>query len=395
MNLLTVTIVTIAAAALLGWLLSAARGTTLIYAWRWAGAAAMGIATVEFAIRLPDGLALAADAWKPARYLAAILLFCPLMSVLGSKRPHEQAWQWIVLSLWGILALPALEWLALRRAPALEISGVRGWFLLLLVGLTALHGLGTRITVAGLFLAAAQAGALWEWLPVGGDTVEPWIWQLALLASLFTSALAMRTPPSPSPSPSPSPPSTSASTSPATSLAPETVATHPNASDEVAMSQAASDRQVVPYPSLNTFAPSNAGPRPSPFDETAARDQVWRDYRDRFGTLWAFRLMERVNSAAALARWTVRLEWDGIRPITPSPHEASAQPASAPRTTDVHASPPGTRASTGLAAHAAEFRATETAATAEELGVNQTLWNLLRRFVSVEWCQARGWTPPD
>jgi hypothetical protein len=48
-----------------------------------------------------------------------------------------------------------------------------------------------------------------------------------------------------------------------------------------------------------------------------------------------------------------------------------------------------------LAAHAAEFRATETAATAEELGVNQTLWNLLRRFVSVEWCQARGWTPPD
>lgn len=308
MSLSSVLITTIAAIGLLAGLRSAARGTTMLYAWGWACVAAAGIATVEIAIALPKGQGLEPDTWKPARYLAAILLFCPLMSALGSKRPHEQAWQWIVLSLWGILALPALEWLALRRAPALEISGVRGWFLLLLVGMTALHWLGTRVTVAGVLLAAAQTCALWEWLPIGGEGVEPWISHLLLLSALAAGTLSLRS-----------------------------------------------------SPAIRSVRKEDHSATDS---SEAARDQVWRDFRDRFGTLWAFRLMERVNSAASLAGWNARLEWNGVRPLASSPPSAAKEPAAPER-------------------------------LEQENGLNQALWNLLRRFVATDWCQSRGWTPPD
>lgn len=327
MNALILPTATIAAAVLLGWLRLAARGTTMLYAWGWACAAAAGIAGVEFAITLPEGLALTSDACKPARYLAAILLFCPLMSALGSKRPHEQAWQWIVLSLWGILALPALEWLALRRAPALEISGVRGWFLLLLVGMTAIHWLGTRITVAGGLLAAAQACALWEWLPLGGTPVEPWISHTLLLATLAAGSLAVRSP----------------SQAKLLSGGPDVARTGESGGY---------DRSGGTVRFMNAESES-----------TIARDRVWRDFRDRFGTLWAFRFMERVNSAAAIANWSVRLEWNGFQ----TPHSVGNVEESVAASTE----------------------------NDQETGVNQVLWNLLRRFVSPDWCQARGWKPPE
>jgi hypothetical protein len=327
MSALILPTATIAAAVLLCWLRLAARGTTMLYAWGWACVAAAGIAGVEFAIALPEELALTSDAYKPARYLAAILLFCPLMSVLGSKRPHEQAWQWIVLSLWGILALPALEWLALRRAPALEISGVRGWFLLLLVGMAAIHWLGTRLTVAGALLAAAQSCALWEWLPLGGTPVEPWISHTLLLAALAAGTRALRSP------------------SPAKMLS-------GGADVSQTCETVGYDRSDVPVRFSNTESES-----------TIARDRVWRDFRDRFGTLWAFRFMERVNSAAALANWTVRLEWNGFQ--TPRRVGNGEESVAASTEND------------------------------PETGVNQVLWNLLRRFVSPDWCQARGWKPPE
>jgi hypothetical protein len=41
-------------------------------------------------------------------------------------------------------------------------------------------------------------------------------------------------------------------------------------------------------------------------------DQLWRGFRDRFGFLWAQRMREQFNHAAANAGWPVRLTWRGL-----------------------------------------------------------------------------------
>ncbi len=43
-------------------------------------------------------------------------------------------------------------------------------------------------------------------------------------------------------------------------------------------------------------------------------DRVWRGFRDRFGGLWALRVCEQFNRAAANAGWSLRLGWGGAAP---------------------------------------------------------------------------------
>jgi hypothetical protein len=44
----------------------------------------------------------------------------------------------------------------------------------------------------------------------------------------------------------------------------------------------------------------------------AAFDQVWLDFRNRFGLVWGQRVREQVNRAAANAGWPVYLYWQGL-----------------------------------------------------------------------------------
>ena len=41
-------------------------------------------------------------------------------------------------------------------------------------------------------------------------------------------------------------------------------------------------------------------------------DQRWIQFRDMFGTLWALRVIERVNAAAAIYHWPFSLTWTGF-----------------------------------------------------------------------------------
>jgi hypothetical protein len=50
--------------------------------------------------------------------------------------------------------------------------------------------------------------------------------------------------------------------------------------------------------------------RPVPSSEF---DQIWLDFRDRFGFLWAQRMREQFNRSAANAGWSVILRWQGLR----------------------------------------------------------------------------------
>ncbi len=46
-------------------------------------------------------------------------------------------------------------------------------------------------------------------------------------------------------------------------------------------------------------------------------DSLWREYRDRFGFVWAQRLREQFNRAAENAGWPVTLGWGGLRQSGP------------------------------------------------------------------------------
>jgi hypothetical protein len=41
-------------------------------------------------------------------------------------------------------------------------------------------------------------------------------------------------------------------------------------------------------------------------------DRTWLDFRDRFGMIWALRVREQFNRAAANAGWPIRLNWSGL-----------------------------------------------------------------------------------
>ncbi|HEY2762110.1 MAG TPA: hypothetical protein VGI75_15235, partial [Pirellulales bacterium] len=53
-------------------------------------------------------------------------------------------------------------------------------------------------------------------------------------------------------------------------------------------------------------------------DSFAAWNQVWRDFANIFGLVWAARVMERTNAQAQLSDAGVRLAWSGFYPVSPA-----------------------------------------------------------------------------
>lgn len=138
--------------------------TTLTSAWGWALAALLAWSGVELAA----GTGLLSDpGWLDPLRLAAIgLTFCPAISLIGAKRPQHAAWNFVVLSLWGIVLLPAAETFFLQRGQAFEMGDARGWFLWLLILLGPINFLPTRFWLGALLLAAGQVLALSAHLPL-------------------------------------------------------------------------------------------------------------------------------------------------------------------------------------------------------------------------------------
>lgn len=139
------------------------RGTTLLAPWMWACGSLLVLVAVEAAAAAALG---EPPAWLAhLRYLAAVTTLAPSMAVLGAKRPQDRAWQWIVLSLLVILALPSLRALALGalRVPAPHAAW--RWFLAILMAAGLLNYLPTRFWLAGLLAFAGQLLLLADYLP--------------------------------------------------------------------------------------------------------------------------------------------------------------------------------------------------------------------------------------
>jgi hypothetical protein len=162
--------------------------TTLLPAWWWAVAAVLAWTATECAV-----------AWygpKPGPWVAPLRLasvafsFCPVLAVLGAKRPQHAAWSFVVLAFWGILALPAAETFFLQRGQRLEMGAARSWFLWILILVGPVNYLPTRQWPAALLLAAAQVLALSEYLPLIQRTFFSGQFLVALSISCLAPAVA-------------------------------------------------------------------------------------------------------------------------------------------------------------------------------------------------------------
>lgn len=165
------------------------RETTLVPAWWWAIVAVAAWSGAELAAGLAmhhaDG---SLPTWlAPLRLVAVTLSFCPMLVVLGAKRPQHAAWSFVVAAFWGIMALPAAETFFLQRGQRLEMGDARSWFLWILIAVGPINYLPTRQWVAAVVLAAGQVLALSEYLPL----VQRTLFAHQELAGIWLGCLAL------------------------------------------------------------------------------------------------------------------------------------------------------------------------------------------------------------
>lgn len=232
------------------------RGTTLSAPAAWALVAALGVAVVEAGLAWRGELVdpMTASLW---RYAVAAGTFCPLMGVLGAKRPQDRGWQWVVLSLWVILLVPAMQAVAARSGQRLELYGAWRLLLAALIAMGLLNYLPTRYALAAVLFAIGQALLLGPYLFTIDSSGDGWrVAGLALILAAAATALVI--------------------------------------------------------PSRRVAVSSDDGD----LSTTDGFDLRWFAFRDGWGAFWGLRVMQRVNQTAELSGWPVRLEWwEGFAPI--------------------------------------------------------------------------------
>src|SRR5262245_36353456 len=137
--------------------------TTLVGGWWWSVAAIAAWSLTEIWAALGE-IAGGSVSFAPLRFAAMTLSFCPIVAVVGAKRPQDRAWHFVVLALWGIVALPAAETFFMHRGQRLDLGVIRSWFLWILILLGPINVLATRYGFASLLVALGQTVALSPYL---------------------------------------------------------------------------------------------------------------------------------------------------------------------------------------------------------------------------------------
>ena len=140
------------------------RGTTLVAPWLWLLLSLVLLAVAELVAIGAGGSSVLVS---PLRYAASCSTLCPLVALLGAKRPQDRGWHFVVATLWIVLAMPAFESLLLRPGQSLDVHGLRAWFLMLLILLGFINICPTRFWLAAVFLGAGQGILLAEFMPYG------------------------------------------------------------------------------------------------------------------------------------------------------------------------------------------------------------------------------------
>ena len=143
------------------------RGTTLVAPAVWVIVALTVIATLAVIAPVSTRIQPPNLVVRWHWYVAATATFCPPMALFGAKRPQNQMWQFIVISLWFVLLMPAISHeIARSGGTTLGLDPVRSWFLNILVLMVALNYLPTRFAVSSLLFTSAQVCLLVDFLPL-------------------------------------------------------------------------------------------------------------------------------------------------------------------------------------------------------------------------------------
>ncbi len=269
----------------------ALRETTLLAPLTWSFVCVMAIVGCEVGIALmPSSLSPARLA--AVRYLAHATMFCPLMAVLGAKRPQNREWSFVVFSWWIVLSLPAMSTL-LFPAGRFQIGWL--WSVLLIgASVTTVVNYGpTKFWLSSLLVSAAQFTVVPGIVDFGGGLgpSAPPAARIHSLVAIVLIGLAL----------------------------------------------------------VAAYVTARIRPRTEP----APINRAWQDFRDAFGAIWALRAADRINAVAMAAGWDIALGWRGFR-STASREEGGFKPR--PDVAPV---------------------------------LEQSVRNLLRRFVTTAWLDAR------
>ena len=130
--------------------------TTLMAPWIWAIAASIAVLSATLFVNTVNTVDNIASAGAPLlRYLAAIATCCPVVALLGAKKPQSRAWQWIVGALWIVLSLPAITAITFTHT-TLHLGGVWTSLLWILIFLPVGNYLSTRYFFPAMLAATAQ-----------------------------------------------------------------------------------------------------------------------------------------------------------------------------------------------------------------------------------------------
>jgi hypothetical protein len=223
-------------------------GSTLTAPVAWCAVSALTFAAVETYLAVSRGET--TDLIRSLlRYATVASTFCPIMAVLGSKRPQDRGWQWIVLSLWIVLLVPAGQALAAPSGQRLELSAIWRSMLITLIAMELLNYLPTRFALPAILATVGQGILLVEYL-LNRETSE-----LATGSGLLLILIA-------------------------------------------GLGAPLSGRR----PGKKTGQLN----QPEPVERLERR---WFAFRDGWGAFWALRILQRVNQTAELSGWPVRLHW--------------------------------------------------------------------------------------
>jgi hypothetical protein len=235
------------------------RGTTLLAPLVWGGFCVLSVCSVELmALAAGEG---SPPNWLPAaRFMAAVSALCPAIALLGAKRPQSRAWQFILLTLIGILSQPAIVSLLMQYGEPVTLHAARRWFLAVLMLIGVVNYLPTRYALSGALICAAQLLLLWGYLPGTEISTDAATGATRVWLALFVIAAACALP-------------------------------------------------------LASWPRARAGASPW--------DRLWVDFRNAYGIVWSLRVEERLNASLAAAGETVRLGWHGFE-VAPQPEAAVA-----------------------------------------------------------------------
>lgn len=141
----------IAGLAPIGLALRANRGTSLLHALFWALTA-----------WISWGITFLFGDWErtemePARYCSLCLTGCVGVAVLGARRPHVIAWNFVVLGLFAVMVLPLVESVFIGTYP---IDGLRISFLTGTLAVGIINYLPTRLAPVAALLLVVGAGEI-------------------------------------------------------------------------------------------------------------------------------------------------------------------------------------------------------------------------------------------